>query len=109
MTDFLAGIFCGVVPAFWQIGQLRAASRQIVAQQQEIDRLNQRDALRRLELADTDATLAESEERGRDAERAQREMVLKVSERLRLASEVLGNLAERRSAVVLTETDYPLE
>lgn len=77
-----------------------------------VHRLHTRDALRRLELADTDATLTESERRECD----QRAMTLRVAERLYLAHEVLAHLAEKRvgkagavgqaGAVVLTETDY---
>ena len=76
MSDFLTGLLLGALPAFWQIRQLRAASALCSA-------LQDRDALRICELADTDAALAESRER----ERKWREP----------------------PAVVLTEVDYPTE
>ena len=66
MSDFLTGLLLGALPAFWQIRQLRAASALCSA-------LQDRDALRICELADTDAALAESRERERKWRGKQRE------------------------------------
>lgn len=66
--------------------------------------LEYRDELRRLELADTDAALAESRER----ERRAKELVPALAERIYACHEILALRAERR-AVAMTEVDYPTE
>lgn len=76
----------------------------LLAVADEVVRLRRRDELRRMEIKDTDAALADVQRRcDRLAER-ERELVavvLQVANRLADAAEVLGRVAERKAANLL--------
>jgi hypothetical protein len=66
-TEFFAGLFLGLLPVAWQLGQLRAASRLCEWFAAERDWFRTRDELRVRELRDADQAIWEAKERERRA------------------------------------------